>query len=191
MAQGGLSKWARATGKLEKVETQEFYESVFTAQTRDVFQGACSVVAEPDRRGFVPSSVRYLTDENTAMAPSPASCSSQTSVQAVRQVIGQQAPEIFLPVNREDYTALRNRIQTDTKKKDAGEWVCDGSGCGNVMRDKLEWHKERIKKLKNTYYYCTPCYDRGNKAPSMSGEPPKEMSRECICGVTLHWRCPL
>jgi hypothetical protein len=162
--------------KLLCAQDPDFYESIFNAQTRGVFQGASSVAAEPDRRHVVRSSVRYLLEKNTAMTPSSASGSSQTSLEAIREVIGEEAPNNFLPVGREESVALHNRVQTDTKKKDAEEWVCDGSGCKIVMRDKSEWHKEKIKKLKKTYYYCTQCYDRGNKAPSMSAEPPTEMS---------------
>ena len=79
-----------------------------------------SVPAEPDRRSFVRSSVRYLdleveaTDDasmhsSSSQMPS-AYGSAQSSLAALREVISEESPR-FLPVDRDDTLALHGRVQ--------------------------------------------------------------------------------
>ena len=163
MAEGGLSAMARSAQTRYPQRDERFFTPVFDAQAQRTFRGAAmSVDAEPDRRGFIRSSVRYLQYENDeAVASSQASGFSQTSLGAVREVLAVEAPGMVHSVVREESLDLHERILEITQNA-PDAWRCAGPGCGVYLRDKSEWQRQRNRHARKTYYYCKQCWNTSN-----------------------------
>ena len=166
----GFSRFA-AKPKKEDDKLHKRWEQSVDVRT---FKGsASSIDGEPDRRSFVPSSLRFLSKEyeemaSGAAAPSVASGSSLSAALSVTQE--------YHVVYRAESIALHERLKeveetkpdSETKvveeKKPAKEtkveeWPCDGPGCGTMLRNKKEWQKYYKK------YYCKSCYAANNLVP--------------------------
>ena len=163
MAEGGLSAMARSAQTRWPQRDERFFTPVFDAQAQRTFRGAAmSVDAEPDRRGFIRSSVRYLQYENDeAVASSQASGFSQTSLEAVREVLAVDAPGMVHSVDREESLDLHERMREITQNvPDAVR--CAGPGCGVYLRDKSECQRQKNRHRRKTYYYCKRCWNDSN-----------------------------
>ena len=171
IAASGLGRMARSAAERYPERDEAFFAPVLGERTmKDVFDG--SNLSEPDRRGFVRSSVKYLQFEMEESISRP----SQTSLEVTRKVLSDDnetslsqssgaVPPEFLSVGREEVMALRERMEKTNVKAGGETWLCDGIGCERRLSNKSEWQKQKRKNSGKTFYYCLECWNAYNIHP--------------------------
>ena len=137
-------------------------------QHQVTFKGGATIVSQPDSRLFLPSSVRYLSNEYDEMSHGAAVSSTGSSLAAARSVLQEfhvvDRAESNADSNAAATTATATATSSSTKKNQSKiqgvqEWPCDGPDCGTMLRSKSESQKYYKK------YYCKRCYDSNNVVP--------------------------
>ena len=159
----GLGKVAARSLDMSELWERNFHRRTFAQPPRPREPESHNIASEPDRRFFVPSSVRYLSKEYDEMtqgaAASSSGPSSGSSLSAARSVLQE---------NRAESIALHERVVVEETVAPARvvqaqeQWArpCEGPGCNTRMSHKSEWRRYYRK------YYCIRCYDANNLAPS-------------------------
>ena len=130
------------------------------AQTQQqvTFKGGASIVSVPDGRSFVPSSVRYLSNEHDEIVQGAAGCpvvggGAGSSLAAVRSVLQDVHVVDGAKSETDPHAAattasaiVADTVRRKVKKKEnkvqaVQEWPCDGPGCRAIMRCKTEWQR--------------------------------------------------
>jgi len=167
-----FDRFAKKFNRRRKEENDGLFERWQQQDNIRLFAGsASSIITEPDRRCFVPSSLRYLSKEYEEMQAVAEDKGTGSSLSAARSVI-QESQEYHHVVERAESIALHERItgeetastpsEKKEKKQKKVEWegyACEGPGCGVMLRHKSEWTKYYYKK------YCNDCYGANNVVP--------------------------